>query len=815
MGNLCHTKVDSEQIKTDEFIVQINKTKCKTTKFIDFEDESSLHEMICTHKLNLKLDEDLTPIEKIKSSMNLLSIVLSNENSTFEIFQKASLQIFDHILNEINGNFKLLSKFWVYFLYFSNEVYQKKLNNKNYDVGQNEFFFLRDFLIPSIDSMEEGFWKSQILKTCYSLENLKNNDFLVHYFNEIEKNLYQNLFFQLEESLNDISMKLEKKPKDLKLQYLSKSLDSIIQTIKKKDKDLIVKSILSHRFEKKIFDLPHTIISGEEGGLYFLLNSVTNEEIQIMKTDEISQNYLEKITLDSKKNKMVIGEGGCGKIRLSIALTLNELSKNGEISMHIGDIICVKKTRCVGFKFDGNEEEDGLLIEEIRANVWNDYSTGNLAKYLHSPNVYDVLQIDLCNPIDKIHKKGYTFQQFLPVNDGNIFRRKKEFQTWKHQKKYFLDIMTAISGLLNQGVCMTDLKPGNTLYDFGNMQGRLIDLAGVVRKKTRKELESCKIKYIREFTEDFSAPELLNFEDPEKQIDLCKAICYNFGVMIEKLIFKVKHFDCMEKEKLRNLQVQLIQTDPNERISLETAISILAKIGEEDLDNNFYNLTEFVGLFKDFFKSEENLENFGLNREILKLKKMIIDPKVSELDPEKYKDLQEEDLNVLFEKFFHKDNKKDAIFLLMGASGSGKSTILQIKFLEMLENWQKGDPIPIYMNLSSDQDLRNRWKLINEEIKKINKDFYEIGFNFFSGVLKYPTVVFLDSYDEARIQTNLVQKIYEDLGFNLNNKIIITCRSDYLQTKKEIDEKFKIENTDLLLRYISPLDLRKIDVKGN
>ena len=72
---------------------------------------------------------------------------------------------------------------------------------------------------------------------------------------------------------------------------------------------------------------------------------------------------------------------------------------------------------------------------------------------------------------------------------------------------------------------MTDLKPQNTFYDGKNNKGMLIDLSGVVRKPSKADLLHCRVKYVKELTTKFSAPELLEpyyDENQEKQAYLCK-----------------------------------------------------------------------------------------------------------------------------------------------------------------------------------------------------------------------------------------------------------------------------------------------------
>ena len=78
--------------------------------------------------------------------------------------------------------------------------------------------------------------------------------------------------------------------------------------------------------------------------------------------------------------------------------------------------------------------------------------------------------------------------ELMPNNDGHKFFSKQENQTWDHQKKYLIDIFKGIEKLLSAGIAMTDLKPGNTLYDPETRKGSLIDLGGVQKAKDVLEL---------------------------------------------------------------------------------------------------------------------------------------------------------------------------------------------------------------------------------------------------------------------------------------------------------------------------------------
>ena len=72
---------------------------------------------------------------------------------------------------------------------------------------------------------------------------------------------------------------------------------------------------------------------------------------------------------------------------------------------------------------------------------------------------------------------------------------------------------------------------------------------------------------------------------------------------------------------------------------------------------------------------------------------------VSRIDPLKYNDIkQTEDLYTTIDDFFKSNND---IFLLLSEAGSGKSTSLQIKFIDAVEKWDSGMPLPIYFNLAN------------------------------------------------------------------------------------------------------------------
>jgi len=441
-----------------------------------------------------------------------------------------------------------------------------------------------------------------------------------------------------------------------------------------------------------------------------------------------------------------------------LALTRNPLIN----TMKVKQILCVKKTKNIS---------STKSMKTIRENCWNDYSSCEISKFIYSPNIYDLKIIANRKIIAENHIKGYTMQQFQPFFNGKkAFQKGGEFYgNWIHQRAYLLDVFEGIQALLSRGICMTDLKLANTLYDPINRRGMLIDLAGVVIKKDKKALEKCKLKYVKEITKEYTAPELLAALEKNETRDticlnLCKCLSYSLGIICEKTGKYTK--------QIENLIPELKCLDVKKRISVEEGLEILKKSEafHEDLISSIEDrLPELAKKLK--LEIEKNLAKFELNSNLKKIHEFLINLKCSQFDPERYTDLDLFDLN---EEFQHFQKGKKPIFVLLGSSGSGKSTFLQFKYLEALDNWKKGDPFPFFMNLACQEELKNRWEWLMNEIGEI-----DFKLSFFSGNTKYPMTLFLDSFDEVPSKTNLISCIFDELSRNPLNKFIISCRSEF------------------------------------
>ncbi len=120
-------------------------------------------------------------------------------------------------------------------------------------------------------------------------------------------------------------------------------------------KELIHKAIKSGRFDKKHSNLENTLIFGEDGGLYLLLNDL-DEKKKVIITEIMGEDYL-KDKIQARKEhseSIVIGKGGFGTLRFGLSLF--------KASTNPGDIICIKKTK--SFEFLRNNDGDYNLVTE-------------------------------------------------------------------------------------------------------------------------------------------------------------------------------------------------------------------------------------------------------------------------------------------------------------------------------------------------------------------------------------------------------------------------------------------------------------------
>ena len=93
---------------------------------------------------------------------------------------------------------------------------------------------------------------------------------------------------------------------------------------------------------------------------------------------------------------------------------------------------------------------------------------------------------------------------------------------------------------------------------------------------------------------------------------------------------------------------------------------------------------------------------------------------------------------------------------------------------------------------------------------------FKSKFSVFSGAKKYPMVVFADSFDEVPTKINFVTEFYDTLGNNPKNKIVICCRSEFIQRDSDYAKYFKpthAEMGDYTKRFIAPLSEKNFNHK--
>ena len=740
---------------------------------------------------------------------------------------------------------EVLAKWWSNYLSILQQTYNRKKTTKGWEGKKNEDWFTeseKNMLNESIDVLvHHNHWKKQILRGCCAKKVLL-----------IELKVYN------EEQLDNMA----KEFKEYALGLAIKAVDSIKKSKKKGEKMFIfsmnllegviaamqndkfqLASLLSGYFDHKKyneilaaegdnkFHLKHSVIFGDDGGYYALVNTIDSDEFQMfLETGKLTKDYLEGITkeVEGDLKKIIIGKGSFGTIRISVSLNTNVTSQ----LLQPGELICVKKTGYVNKKIIKEGVEDRIIkINLIYENAWNDYLSGEIGNLIFSPDVYDMKIIDSIDGIDENHQKGYTLQKFVPVSDGSrVFGTKGKYAgIWIHQKCYLMDIFDVTLKLLKTGICMTDKKPENTLYNGEDNRGMLIDLAGVVRKKDPKLLKECKLDDIKEFTVFYTAPEILDNlkkekeeeeegdegeyeEEPEEivKVDLNKCMSFSLGKMIKEVVLNQPNKYTFKAE-LEKLAAALTKADPEERMSLADGRENFSKIGAGAEDEKL-NFQPFIDAL---LKSTLNdLKKYGLNPKMQKIKDSFIDIKNGYLDPVKYPDIDVFPLRNTLECYIYKRPitaekeipfKDEKVMVLLGNSGSGKSTILQIMYVENLMNWKEGQPIPFFINLSVEDDLERKWKWVCEQIKD-----YSVPFNVFSGFRKYPLNLYVDSFDEVAFKINYVSKFLENqLNNNPVNRILICCRSEFIQKDSDYPFYFKPEHSDynsFTKRFIAPLN---------
>jgi len=439
---------------------------------------------------------------------------LQNEKKNPSFIQNLDEMIKDH---KTDLNSKDLIKFWIHLLLLL-ETNQKR--NKLLD--ENSLKHLITHL--RLEDLEDGDLK-HILKMVlfYQVSCLREETCIKA--DEYEQTVYKNFKQKIESGFEGMATSLEKMENNpgqagekniLFMQYMMKCLTEIKDINDWAGNDSEIMKILidslkkfkidKRAFKKKNLFLSHSMVFGLDGGIFLLLNKINEEERKILiDCKGISPKYLQKVSIPDTE-KIEIGKGGYGKVRLGLVLIENN---NDAKHRKSGDLVCVKKT----------VQKDPQYQKLNLRTTLKDY----YADHVFSPEIYDLSFIN--------STKGYIMMNFLPFRNGNVIDKKP----WHIRYKYIMDLIDVQRELFMKGIALTDLKPSNTLFDFDNIQVKLIDLGSAAYCSNQKDLEEFYIDpNYQDFTNFYKAPEV----EAGKKVNLCKAISYNFGLILEEINIK-------------------------------------------------------------------------------------------------------------------------------------------------------------------------------------------------------------------------------------------------------------------------------------
>ena len=337
------------------------------------------------------------------------------KDSTNKIIIKDILPLISDIKNNNKSDneqiiyiVKRISKWWVTYLNIVEEVYEKKNNKINWKSESNEekWFSETDCksLKETLDALEKhqdyNHWKNLLLQTCCRMSQslLKDFEYKNKKIESFTNDVLNYFLIQIKCELNNLEKKC-KNQSNYNSKFLTKfrlkmlnELESILEMClsNPKENEPHILTILSGKFNKTDLknNLSHSVIIGDDGGFYTLLNRASDDELLMLNEEDISEDYLKNITINSIKNitinsKIIIGKGSFGKIKISVALTTNKTSD----ILKDGQIICVKETIHLKNNMNYNSKNNMMKNKEIRKNTWNNYHTREISKLINSPDI--------------------------------------------------------------------------------------------------------------------------------------------------------------------------------------------------------------------------------------------------------------------------------------------------------------------------------------------------------------------------------------------------------------------------------------------
>ncbi len=181
--------------------------------------------------------------------------------------------------------------------------------------------------------------------------------------------------------------------------FVENFLDNLMRLSKEKN-EIFCQYIFKGRFDKKNpnLNIKSTMVLGDEGGFYMLLNSVhpESEEQQIIEEAGVSKDFLNE-KRDPKIWKLVLGERSFGKVRLALSIF-------GNASVDIGQLVCVKKSHSIGE--EKNPRKKINTLGNVTDSCFEDYFVKNLNESVYSPKPLDMAILS-SEKIENVHRKAY------------------------------------------------------------------------------------------------------------------------------------------------------------------------------------------------------------------------------------------------------------------------------------------------------------------------------------------------------------------------------------------------------------------------
>ena len=222
----------------------------------------------------------------------LLDVCVNHQNKLKEENKKEENDPYEKEIKEP----EILAKWWVNYLSILQETYNQKKDCVGWKEHPLQTWFPlteRNLLKESIKGLEQhNHWTMVLFRGCCAKKDLLSKlvpDFIIDYDEYMKKYRKYVLSYAIKEvDAIKKSIKIDEKL----FKYRRNLLEEIIKIIEKEDSEkneLEIASLLSGYLGRKKFpNLKHSVIIGDDGGLYALVNSIDNYEIKmLLQTGEI------------------------------------------------------------------------------------------------------------------------------------------------------------------------------------------------------------------------------------------------------------------------------------------------------------------------------------------------------------------------------------------------------------------------------------------------------------------------------------------------------------------------------------------------